>query len=205
MLLTVCAGIALRRALFRVEPVVKSQRSTFSGRFGSLFATSPAVCRHGMPSRACGWRRCRIRELRHSRSMPRQTPLPPELGTGPFTVAEAHALGLTEGRLRCDDLTRPSYGVRRFGPAEGMAQLAEATSLVLPVRSAFSHVTAARTLGLPVSHRWAPTEPLHVMNVTTAPVVRRVGCQGHRGLESRRVVPRTGLRVVSAEDTWCDL
>ena len=95
--------------------------------------------------------------------MPRQTPLPPELGTGPFTVAEAHALGLTEGRLRCDDLTRPSYGVRRLGPTEGIAQLAEATSLVLPVGSAFSHVTAARTLGLPVSHRWAPTEPLHVM------------------------------------------
>src|SRR5450759_1286326 len=100
-----------------------------------------------MPSRACGWRRCRIRERRHSRSMPRQTPLPPELGTGPFTVAEAHALGLTEGRLRCDDLTRPSYGVRRLGPTEGIAQLAEATSLVLPVGSAFSHVTAARTLG----------------------------------------------------------
>ncbi len=137
--------------------------------------------------------------------MPRQTPLPPELGSGPFTVAEAHALGLTEGRLRCDDLTRPSYGVRRLGPTEGIAQLAEATSLVLPVGSAFSHVTAARTLGLPVSHRWAPTEPLHVMSVTTAPVVRRVGCKGHRGLESRRVVQRKGLRVVSAEDTWCDL
>ncbi len=137
--------------------------------------------------------------------MPRRTPLSPELSRRPFTVAEAHALGLTEGRLRCDDLTRPSYGVRRFGPAEGMAQLAEATSLVLPVRSAFSHVTAARTLGLPVSHRWAPTEPLHVMSVTSAPVVRRAGCQGHHGLESRRVLLRKGLRVVSAEDTWCDL
>jgi hypothetical protein len=43
------------------------------------------------------------------------------------------------------------------------------------------------------------------MNVTTAAMVRRVGCAGHRGLESRRVVTRKGLPVVSPEDTWCDL
>jgi hypothetical protein len=43
------------------------------------------------------------------------------------------------------------------------------------------------------------------MNDTAAPKVRRAGCTGHRGLESRRVLQRNGLRVVSPEDTWCDL
>jgi len=43
------------------------------------------------------------------------------------------------------------------------------------------------------------------MNVTTAPKIRRAGCAGHRGLESRRTVQRNGLRVVSPQDTWCDL
>lgn len=140
--------------------------------------------------------------------MPRRTPLPPELGRRPFTVAEAHELGIGEGRLRHSDLSRPARGVRQAGTDQhrtDLAELAEATRLVLPVGSAFSHLTAARTLGLPVPSRWEPTEPLHVMTVTAAPLIRRAGCEGHRGLESRRVVRRKGLRVVSPEDTWCDL
>ena len=137
--------------------------------------------------------------------MPRRTSLPPDLGRPAFTVADALKLGIGEGRLRCGDLSRPAHGVRRLGPTEDLAQLAEATRLVLPVDSAFSHLTAARMLGLPVPSRWTPTEPLHVMNVTAAPLVRRAGCEGHRGLESRRVVRRNGLRVVSPEDTWCDI
>jgi len=114
-------------------------------------------------------------------------------------------VGLGEGRLRDVQLSRPAHGVRRLGPAESLAQLAEATRLVLPVGSAFSHLTAARILRLPVPRRWAPTEPLDVMNITAAPKIRRAGCAGHRGLESRRVVQRNGMRVVSPEDTWCDL
>ena len=87
----------------------------------------------------------------------------------------------------------------------GLAQLAAATKLVLPAGSAFSHLTAARLLGLPVPRRWAPTEPLDVMNITTAAKIRRAGCSGHRGLESRHTVQRNGLRIVSPPDTWCDL
>jgi hypothetical protein len=134
--------------------------------------------------------------------------LPQVLEGRPFTVSEAHSLGLGEGRLRHRDLSRPTHGVRRAGAdpqRTELTQLAEAASLVLPRASAFWHLTAARTLGLPVPQRWAPTEPLDVMNVTGAPLIRRAGCEGHRGLESRRVVRRNGLRVVSPEDTWCYL
>jgi hypothetical protein len=95
--------------------------------------------------------------------------------------------------------------VRRPGPAESLSQLAEALKLALPDGTAFSHITAARLLGLPVPRRRTANEPLHVMNITTAPKVRRAGCVGHRGLESRHVVTRRNLRVVSPEDTWCDL
>lgn len=134
--------------------------------------------------------------------------MPRELEGRPFTVSEARALGFGEGRLRHRDLSRPTHGVRQIGvdPRRSeLTQLAEAASLVLPIGSAFSHLTAARIQGLPVPRRWAPTEPLDVMNVTGAPLIRRACCKGHRGLELRRAVRRHGLRVVSPEDTWCDL
>ena len=140
--------------------------------------------------------------------MPRRTPLPPELYGRPFTTAEAHTLSLGEGRLRHRDLSRPAHGVRQAGADQhdtGLVQRAGATALVLPAGSAFSHLTAARLLGLPVPHRWAKGEPLDVMSLTAAARTRRAGCSGHRGLESRRVIQRNGLSVVSPEDTWCDL
>jgi hypothetical protein len=134
--------------------------------------------------------------------------LPQALEGRPFTVSEAHELGLGEGRLRHGDLSRPTHGVRQASTDPQKTELtqhAEAASLMLPIGSAFSHLTAARTFRLPVPRRWAPTEPLEVMNVTGAPLIRRAGCKGHRGLETRRVVRHNGLRVVSPEDTWCDL
>ena len=140
--------------------------------------------------------------------MPRESPLPPELGGRPFTVASATVLGVSQTRLRHHGLSHPAYGVRQAGTdphGTGLAQLAAATSLVLPAGSAFSHLTAARLLGLPLPRRWAPPEPLDVMNVATEALFRRAGCSGHRGLESRRVMQRNGLSVVSPEDTWCDL
>ena len=115
---------------------------------------------------------------------------------------------MSEQRLRHRGLSCPAHGVRQAGTdprGTDLAQLAEATNLVLPAGSAFSHLTAARLLGLPAPGRWTPAEPLDVMNVTAAAKIRRAGCSGHRGLESRRVVLRKGLRIVSPEDTWCDL
>lgn len=143
--------------------------------------------------------------MRQSRAMPRREQLPPELGGRAFTVREAYRLGVGEGRLRNVELSRPTHGVRRLGECADLAQLAEAVRLVLPAGSAFSHHTAARLLGLPLPRRWAPTEPLDVMTKTTEPWIRRLGCQGHHGLESRHVEARRGIRVVSREDTWCDL
>ena len=74
-----------------------------------------------------------------------------------------------------------------------------------PACSAHASRACARRGGLPQRSHWATTEPLDVRGGTTAARVRRAGCSGHRGLESRRVMQRNGLRVVSPEDTWCDL
>ncbi len=43
------------------------------------------------------------------------------------------------------------------------------------------------------------------MAPTSEGQARRVGCIGHRGLESRRTVSVHGVRVVAPEETWCDL
>jgi len=137
--------------------------------------------------------------------MPRREQLPPELSGRAFTVGQAYLLGVGEGRLRNLELSRPSHGLRRLGECENLAQLAEATRLVLPPGSAFSHHTAARLLRLPLPRRWSPAEPLDVMTSTAEPWIRRRGCRGHHGLESRHVKALSGIRAVSREDTWCDL
>jgi hypothetical protein len=75
----------------------------------------------------------------------------------------------------------------------------------LPDDVAFSHVTAARLLGIPLPYMWRPDEPIHVMRNSSAPPIQRAGCASHRGLERRRVAVVGGLRVVGPADTWCDL
>jgi len=60
--------------------------------------------------------------------------------------------GASEGRLRPHDLSRPTLGVRQAGTdpqRTEFTQPAEAASLVLAIGGAFSHLTAARILGLP--------------------------------------------------------
>ena len=81
-----------------------------------------------------------------------------------------------------------------------------AFALALPADSAFSHLTAARLLDLPTPLPWpGPEELLDVMRDRSRNPVIRSGCRGHRGLESRSVLVRGGLRVTSPADTWCDL
>src|SRR5687768_2338392 len=137
----------------------------------------------------------------------RPAPLPPSLSSGPFTVAAAAGAGLTRARLRAGDLVTPTYGVRDWPAAsETLPARALAFSVALPDDVAFSHLTAARLLGLPTPRRWTPEEPLDVMRRTDLPRVERGGVRPHRGLE-RRWTARTaeGLVVTGAVHTWADL
>ncbi|MGW5239090.1 hypothetical protein ACWEOW_09160 [Monashia sp. NPDC004114] len=76
---------------------------------------------------------------------------------------------------------------------------------VVPDGSAFSHVTAARLLDLPISYAMADDDRLHVLRPITKNRVRISGFVGHRALHPRAVVMVGGLPVVGLADTWTDL
>lgn len=123
---------------------------------------------------------------------------------GAFTVAEARAAGLGPSRLAGPDLSRPTHGVRTLSPPETFRDRVIATRLALPSDVAFSHLAAARLWGLPLP-RELEDGPIDAMRTTSAARVRRRGCIGRRGLESRTTVTDRGILLTSLEDTWCDL
>lgn len=131
--------------------------------------------------------------------------LPDALQAGPFTVAGARSLGVTPSRLRRGDLLVPTRGVRATTPPTDLREAAGAISLGLPAPFAFSHLTAACLLGLPLPSSATTRSPLHVMRPTDRPPTHRRGVVGHRGLELRYVLSTGGLPVVGPVDTWADL
>jgi hypothetical protein len=82
---------------------------------------------------------------------------------------------------------------------------ARAASLVLPRDAAYSHCTAALLHGLPLPRSHEHARPLHVMRPAGRNPVDRPGVKPHLGLQPRRIVPVSGVLVVSAADTWVDL
>lgn len=131
-------------------------------------------------------------------------PLPESLAGRSFSVADGCAAGLGERRMYAADLARPTHGVRSAGSLESLEDLCRATLVGLPDDVAFSHQTAARLIDLPLPTRHE-SGPLHVMRSSSQARIRRVGCEHHKGLESRATAELHGLRVVGACDTWCDL
>jgi hypothetical protein len=142
----------------------------------------------------------------------RPSSLPVELGPGPFSTSRALGLGVPPQRLGRTDLTLVTRGVRAPAAPATLVERAAAFTLGMPGDRAFSHLTAALLWGLPLPlavEQAAAVDgaPLHVIAPTGAGMAKRFGVVGHRGLEVRAVAspPGTGLRVVDAADTWCDL
>lgn len=142
----------------------------------------------------------------------RASPLPVELGLGPFTTAGSRRLGVPPQRLGRADLVHPTRGVHSLTEPHGLVERAAAVQLGMPPDRAFSHLTAARLWGLPLptvleEQAAADDASLHVIAPTADGMAKRTGVVGHRGLEVRAVAtpPGTGLRVVDVADTWCDL
>lgn len=135
--------------------------------------------------------------------MPR-IPIPVALRGGAFTVAQARAAGLGASRLGGPDLSRPTHGVRSLATPETFRDRVVATRVALPSDVAFSHLTAARLWGLPLP-RELEDGPIDAMRATSVARVRRRGCVGRRGLESRATTRNHGLLLTSLEDTWCDV
>lgn len=131
--------------------------------------------------------------------------IPMSLQSGPFRVADALAAGLSERWLRGPGLWVPTRGVRSWSVPETLLDRARSFATGVVGDFAFSHITAAQLLGIPLSYSVEDDPRLHIIRPTTANRVRRDGIAGHRGLELREVVMVHGLPVVAAPDTWVDL
>jgi hypothetical protein len=134
-----------------------------------------------------------------------RSPLPGSLAADAFTVADARDAKVGRGRLRADDLARPTHGVRSVRELTTLSQRAAATALALPADVTFCHATAAGLLDLPLPRTLENHARLHVARTTDRARVRRVGCVPHKGLERRTTTVAHGLLVTSPADTWADV
>ena len=132
-------------------------------------------------------------------------PLPLDLTRRPFRTSEAVARGVPLKRLRAQDLWTPTRGVRAVDLPTTIVEQARAFAAAAPTEFAFSHVTAAQLLGIPLPYAVEAECLVHIVTPTSANRIRRAEVQGHRGLESREVVEVHGLPVVAPADTWADL
>lgn len=135
--------------------------------------------------------------------MRRPGPLPESLSTEGFTVADARRHGVTRARTRASDLHSPFYGVRAQSSPDNVRSRAVAYSAGMPPRQFFSHTTAAQLLGLRLPDGFRETE-LHVTSLAPSRAPRGAGVIGH-GARRATVTVASGLPVLSAIDTWCQL
>lgn len=149
------------------------------------------------------------------------TPLPPELGRGPFALGDADRMGVARSRLRRSDLITPLRGVRR--PKSWSAEpILEADhpwgrsarqillqacdeSARMPAGAAFSHVTAAVVHGFPMRTSRLDAGVLHVTTFSDASRRQRHGVKVHPLPRDERRVTVRGLAVTHPVDTWCAL
>lgn len=143
-------------------------------------------------------------------SSPR-VPLPPVLAGQSFSVGDAHRYGVGEGRLRGPDLTRPFWGVRATPDAgsldaDSLEQLCRAYMTRAHPTAFFSHLTAARLLGIRLPFRLLddPVIDVAVPGPKRAPAGR--GIRGHKlRLRAGDVAVHHGIPLTSPARTWCDI
>lgn len=135
--------------------------------------------------------------------MPKLTPLPRFLATGPFSVSTAVDAEVSPERLRSKDLQRPMRGVRASAAAPPVHPVIAYATRMSP-RQFFCHATAAQFHGLPVPDRLRRVAAPHVAVITPARPPRATGIIGHR-FEVARIESIRGYRVLGAVETWCSL
>lgn len=131
--------------------------------------------------------------------------LPDALLIRGFTLEEGRLAGLSRHQLLTRELLRPTRGVRISEPPATLVDRCRAILLGLPPRTALSHTTAARLLGIPVPPALEQDTRIHVVRPINVSQVRRPDIAGHRALHPRKIVMLEGLPVVGPADTWVDL
>ena len=136
----------------------------------------------------------------------RPGPLPPALPAA-FTIGRAHALGVSEGRLRASDLRQPFRGSRA---RRDLSDVERARLLldVLPRHAFLCGFTGAVLWGLPLpwhaERTAAETLEIGVSSVHTR--IRRVGTRGRRlHVIDGDVLLGSGIRILSPARLWVDV
>ncbi|GAA2753231.1 hypothetical protein [Amnibacterium kyonggiense] len=136
--------------------------------------------------------------------MAERIPMPDSLTGSGFTRAQAAEAGITQGRLRRKDVTRPFHGVQATAVPETTLARCHAYAVRLKPGQFFTHQTAARL------HRHTlPSDDdasvLHVGAVrpADAPHSRRV--RGHRLLTRGEAWEVEGLPVPDPPEVFCQL
>lgn len=146
-------------------------------------------------------------DARHAGGMTSRRPIPESLTQGPFHVREARVRGVPKHRLRAGDLNAEVYGMRLAGGAVTFEQRCALFQRRMPETAFFSHVTAARILGIPLPWAVESETLLHIAVPSPARAPHAAGLRGHK----LRVGPRDvvvwsgGMRVTSPLRTWLDL
>lgn len=135
--------------------------------------------------------------------MPAKPAVHAALGSGPFSLAEARAVGVTRGQLRGPAYRRLGSGLYCSAGLKASPQLRiTAVARRLPDGAAFSGLTAAWLHGLDVE----PCDPIEVTIPEPIGSSRRAGATVRRAAMTREdIVLRRGLCATSALRTLVDL
>lgn len=122
-----------------------------------------------------------------------------------FLSGPARAAGVSQRWLDSAELFRPARGVRSLRVPQTLVDRAAGLLPVLPAGTAFSHVTGASLLALPLSYAMGDDERMHVTGPLDTRRMRKPGVVAHRALHPRAHTVVDGLPVVDLADTWVDL
>ncbi|AMB57536.1 hypothetical protein AWU67_00185 [Microterricola viridarii] len=133
--------------------------------------------------------------------------IPARLAGRAFSRSDAAAAGLGRDRFNGPDLQRSFRGVRSTGlDLTRTLDRARAYSARMSPHHAFSHLTAAELLGIPLPWATRQHTELHVSAPLGQPAPRVRGVAGHRGdAVAAAVVMSDGLRVLPPITVWCQL
>src|SRR5690554_424080 len=134
-----------------------------------------------------------------------RAPLPHAVIARPFSVAEALAAGVSPKQLRHPALEKPFRGIRSFGhDLTRIEVLCSAYAAHMLPTHVFSHVTAARLMGLPLPWKLERDLDLHVSAAKPGRAPQMQGVVGHRH-SGGDVITHRGLRITGPEATWASL
>jgi len=135
-----------------------------------------------------------------------RNPLPEPLVSGPFSVADARARGVSPGRLRGPDLQKPFYGVRDPGTTTGLLAHCRSYATAMRPDAFFCGVTAAAIAGVPLPTRLEHSAGLHVAVPNPVRAPEGKGVIGHSvRLMGDDVCYWSGIPISSPERQWCEL